>query len=121
MIVGSYPSGKPADPDMYLAMVSRVFADYPARFVREVAEELPRASKWLPQIFEVEAALKAKVERRTAIKYRAMWMAGEHGRRAREQAREDALAAIPAGRRAEMAEKALAAMRGLKVIDGDLP
>lgn len=88
-------------------MLSRVFADYPARFVREIAEELPRTSKWLPQVAEVEAALKAKVDHRNKIKYRAMWMQREHDRREREAEREARLAAIPAARREEIAAMAL--------------
>lgn len=58
-LLGCYPAGKPADPQVYVAAVTAVLAQYPNEVVRQVTDPingLPASCKFLPSIAELTEA-----------------------------------------------------------------
>jgi hypothetical protein len=58
-LLGCYPAGKPADPQVYVAAVTAVLANYPNEIVRRVTDPvsgLPSRCKFLPTIAELTEA-----------------------------------------------------------------
>ncbi len=58
-MLGCYPSGKPADPQVYVAAITAVLARYPNEIVRQVTDPvngLPASCKFLPSIAELTEA-----------------------------------------------------------------
>jgi len=91
-LIGCYPSGKPADPQTYVAAVTAVLADYPAEIVRHVTDPrtgLPRHCKFLPTIAELADALEVEM-----VPYRRQWRE-ERERKERAREREIAARALP--------------------------
>ncbi len=59
-LLGCYPAGKPADPQVYVAAVTAVLARYPNEIVQQVTDPvggLPSRCKFLPTIAELTEAL----------------------------------------------------------------
>lgn len=55
-MLGCYPAGKPADPQVYVAAITAVLAQYPNEIVRQVTDPvngLPASCKFLPSIAEL--------------------------------------------------------------------
>lgn len=58
VLVGCYRQGEAADPEVYLAALAAIMAEYPEDIVRVVTDPrsgLPSRSKWLPTVCEVRA------------------------------------------------------------------
>lgn len=57
VLMGCYPDLGKVDPEIYTRMLHSLFMEYPEADVMRVVKDLPRQSKWLPAIAEIQAAL----------------------------------------------------------------
>lgn len=58
-MLGSYPNGKPSDPETYIASIVAVLVNYPEEIVERVTDTvngLPRTSEFFPSVAKVAAA-----------------------------------------------------------------
>ena len=65
-LLGSYPLGKATNPEIYIAGVTAVLAEYPASGIAAITlpvTGLPRRQKFLPTIAELTEALDAELAR----------------------------------------------------------
>ena len=65
-LLGSYPLGKATNPEIYIAAVTALLADYPASVIAAVTHPvtgLPRKCKFLPSIAELSEALDSELAR----------------------------------------------------------
>jgi len=86
MLMGQYRNGQFQDADVFAMALTALFAEHPAKYVQEIALELPREMKWPPSIAEVTEALKAKAIRRKAIEYRAKRMIEQQADKQKQEA-----------------------------------
>ena len=110
-LIGCYPSGKPSDPETYIAAIAAVLAEYPQEIVEQVTSPstgLARHLKFLPSVAEVSDACETAMQ-----PYRLRWR-DEFRRREREIERQNDLMNAPDAE----TEKRIA--RGLAKLSMDL-
>lgn len=59
-LLGCYPNGKPGDPQVYVAAITAVLAQYPNEIVRQITDPVqgvPSHCKFLPTVAELTEAL----------------------------------------------------------------
>jgi hypothetical protein len=103
-VIGAYRRSDYADPEIWVALVAKLFASYPGSIARQVATEYPTTHKFPPAVAEIREALEAPLARRRAIVDRARRVLTEHERRETEDAR---FARIPADARERQVAEAL--------------
>lgn len=91
-LIGCYPSGKPSDPETYVAAVAAVLSEYPQEIIARVTDPrfgLARRLKFLPAVAEVADACEVEM-----VPFRRRWRE-EQRRREDEQERALRARALP--------------------------
>ena len=102
-LVGCYPSGKPSDPESYLAALVAVLAEFPSEIVEQVtdpAQGIVRKVKFMPTIAEVFDACDAEM-----APFRRRWRQVKELRASDEKRKLTASAVTDKGARQRMAER----------------